>query len=39
LDFIDWCKAAEIIKAKAHLNEEGLDQIIKIKAGMNRGRS
>jgi hypothetical protein len=39
LDFTDWCKAAEIIKAKANLNEEGLDQIMKIKAGMNRNRS
>jgi len=39
LDFIDFCKAAEIIKAKAHLTERGLDQIIKIKASMNKGRS
>lgn len=39
LDFTDWCKAAEIIKTKAHTNEEGLDQILKIKAGMNRERS
>jgi hypothetical protein len=26
------------MKNKAHLTEEGLDQIRKIKAGMNRGR-
>ena len=38
-NFADWCKAAEIIKAKTHLTEKGLDQIIKIKAGMNKGRS
>jgi len=39
LDFVDWCKAAEIIKAKDHLTEDGVNQIIKIKAGMNKGRS
>jgi len=40
LDFIDFCKAAEIIKAKAHLTERGLVllKIIKIKASMNKGR-
>jgi len=38
LDFIDFCKAAEIIKAKAHLTKEGLEHIQLIKAGMNRGR-
>ena len=38
LDYQNWCKAAELIKNKAHLTEEGLDQIHKIKAGMNRGR-
>jgi len=29
LDYQDWCKAAELIKNKAHLTEEGLDQIHK----------
>ena len=38
LDYLDWCKAAELKKNKAHLTEEGLDQIRKIKAGMNKGR-
>ena len=37
-DFNDWCKTAEMIKYKKHLTKEGLDQIRKIKAGMNRGR-
>ena len=37
-DFIDWCKAAEIINKKAHLTKEGLDQLYKIKKGMNLGR-
>ena len=37
-DFADWCKAAELMKNKAHLTAEGLDQIRKIKAGMNKGR-
>jgi hypothetical protein len=38
-DFADFCKAAEIIKAKGHLTSEGLEQIRLIKPGMNRGRS
>lgn len=37
-DFKDWCKVADIIKVKAHLTKEGLDQIIMLKAGMNRSR-
>lgn len=38
LDYLDWCKVAELIKIKAHLTEEGLDQIREIKAGINKGR-
>ena len=38
LDFADFCKAAELMKNKAHLTKDGLEQIRKIKAGMNRGR-
>ncbi len=38
LDFADWCKAMEIIKTKASLTTEGLNQIQQIKAGMNKGR-
>lgn len=38
-DFSDFCKAAEIIKEKGHLRVDGLEEIRKIKAGMNRGRS
>jgi hypothetical protein len=30
---------AEMIKTKAHLTNEGFDQIRKIKAGINKGRS
>jgi hypothetical protein len=30
--------SADLIKNKAHLTAEGLDQIRKIKAGMNKGR-
>ena len=33
----DWCKVAELMKNKQHLTAEGLKQIKKIKAGMNRG--
>ena len=38
LNYEDFKKAAEIIKAGGHLTREGLDQIRSIKAGMNRGR-
>ena len=38
LDFLDFVKVAEIMKEKGHLTERGLDQVIKIKAGMNKGR-
>jgi len=37
-DFEDWVKVAEMIKSKEHLTNEGLDQIRKIKARMNRGK-
>jgi hypothetical protein len=37
-DFEDWCKVAELIKNKAHLTPSGLEEIQKIKTGMNRGR-
>lgn len=39
LDFGDFSKIADIMKDKGHLNHEGLDQIRKIKTGMNRGRN
>ena len=38
LEFADWCKVAEIMKQKKHLTAEGLEQIRKIKTGMNKGR-
>lgn len=38
LDFKDFCIAAEMMKNKKHLTQEGLDVIHKIKTGMNRGR-
>ena len=37
-EFLDFIKVAELMKAKAHLNEDGLEQIRLIKSGMNRGR-
>ena len=37
-DFSDFCKVAELMKEKKHLTNAGLEEIIKIKAGMNRGR-
>ena len=46
LDFSDFCcffflkkkPVAELMKNKAHLTSEGLDQIRQIKMGMNKGR-
>jgi len=37
-DFADWCRVAEIMNNKGHLTKEGLDQIMEIKANMNKGR-
>lgn len=38
LNFQDFCKACDLIKEKAHLTEEGIAKIKKIKSGMNTGR-
>lgn len=37
-NFDDFCKVAKLIKEKAHLTEAGLEQINKIKDGMNSHR-
>ncbi len=37
-DYADFCKIVNLIKIKAHLTKEGVDEIKKIKSGMNRGR-
>ena len=37
-DFVDFCKVVEIMKEKGHLTHEGINQISKLKMGMNRGR-
>ena len=39
LDYADWRKAMEIIKTKTSLTTEGLNQILQIKAGMNKERN
>jgi len=38
LDFQDFCKTGELINKKIHLTLEGLEEIRKIKSGMNRNR-
>lgn len=38
LDYFDWCKVAELMENKAHLTQEGLYEIKKIKSKMNTGR-
>lgn len=37
-DFLDFCRAAVIIKNKNHLTPSGLDEICQLKTGMNKGR-
>lgn len=37
-DFLDFCKASDIIKAKGHLTLRGLKEISEIKGGMNSKR-
>jgi hypothetical protein len=37
-DYLDFAKVAKMVKDKAHLTTEGLDQIRKIKSGMNKVR-
>lgn len=37
-DFQDWCRVAKLMKDKKHLTLSGLEEIRKIKLGMNRGR-
>lgn len=38
LDYIDWCKIALIMENKNNLTPEGLNEIIALKGGMNKGR-
>ena len=38
LDYGDWCKAAEIIKTKAHLTTEGINELRILQEGMNSKR-
>jgi enolase len=37
-DFVDFCKIIKLMKNKAHLTTEGLEEIRQIKFGMNKGR-
>lgn len=37
-DFKDFSKIAELMKDKKHLTQKGLEEILKIKTGMNTGR-
>uniref|UniRef100_UPI002001CF69 hypothetical protein n=1 Tax=Exserohilum turcicum TaxID=93612 RepID=UPI002001CF69 len=39
LNFADWCEVAEIIRSKAHLSDEGVEQIRNIQSRMNSKRS
>jgi hypothetical protein len=38
-NFEDFCKVASLIKSGAHLTKSGLDEIRKIKSGMNTQRN
>jgi len=39
LDFSDFIKVADLMRDKGHLTSEGLDNILNIKSGMNKGRN
>ena len=39
LNYRDFCKAAELMKNKVHLTSQGLNEIIRIKDEMNKGRN
>jgi hypothetical protein len=38
LNYLDFCKVAELINKKDHLTKEGLENIRKIKSNMNINR-
>jgi hypothetical protein len=38
-DYQDFCKVAFLMKKKAHLKQDGFNQICRIKKGMNTGRN
>ncbi len=38
LDYLDWCRIANLIESGAHLTNEGLAEIRRIKDGINTGR-
>jgi hypothetical protein len=38
LDYLDWCKIANLMNLGSHLTSEGLGEIRKIKSGMNKNR-
>jgi hypothetical protein len=38
-DFNDWCLVAKLMRDRNHLTPEGVNAIVKIKAGMNKGRA
>ena len=37
-NFMDFCKIVDLMRNKRHLTSEGLEEIRKIKSGMNTGR-
>lgn len=38
LDYLDFCKVVRLMQTQAHLSKKGVDEIITIKSGMNKGR-
>lgn len=38
LDYQDFCKVVRLMQTQAHLSKKGVDEIITIKSGMNKGR-
>jgi hypothetical protein len=38
LNYLDFCKAAELMKVKAHITTPGVDKILALKSKMNLNR-
>jgi len=38
-DYLDFCKVVRLMQTQAHLSRPGVEEILTIKRGMNRGRS
>jgi hypothetical protein len=38
LDYLDWCKIADLMTLRSHITDKGFEEIRQIESGMNKGR-